>query len=76
MEQPKQLVSNEELSQIRQRQKLKTERSVLQLADKIDAKNQIAVLEFGKDTAKGISTFSDRMLATIKTSNLKNRVRY
>ena len=72
MEQPKQLVSNEELSQIRQRQlKLKTEPSVLQLADKIDAKNQIAVLEFGKDTAKGISTFSDRMLATIKTSNLE-----
>ena len=72
MEQPKQLVSNEELSQIRQRQlKLKTEPRVLQLADKIDAKNQIAVLEFGKDTAKGISTFSDRMLATIKTSNLE-----
>lgn len=72
MEQPKQLVSNEELSQIRQRQlKLKTEPNVLQLADKIDVKNQIAVLEFGKDTAKGISTFSDRMLATIKTSNLE-----
>ena len=72
VEQPKQLVSNEELSQIRQRQlKLKTEPSVLQLADKIDVKNQIAVLEFGKDTAKGISTFSDRMLATIKTSNLE-----
>ena len=72
IEKPKQLVSNEELSQIRQRQlKLKTEPSVLQLADKIDAKNQIAVLEFGKDTAKGISTFSDRMLATIKTSNLE-----
>ena len=72
VERPKQLVSNEELSQIRQRQlKLKTEPSVLQLADKIDVKNQIAVLEFGKDTAKGISTFSDRMLATIKTSNLE-----
>ena len=72
IEKPKQLVSNEELSQIRQRQlKLKTEPRVLQLADKIDVKNQIAVLEFGKDTAKGISTFSDRMLATIKTSNLE-----
>ena len=72
IEQPKQLVSNEELSQIRQRQlKLKTEPSVLQLADKIDVQNQIAVLEFGKDTAQGISTFSDRMLATIKTSNLE-----
>ncbi|MFF5994621.1 toxic anion resistance protein [Lysinibacillus sp. KU-BSD001] len=69
---PTQLVSNEELSQIRQRQiKLKTEPRVLQLADKIDVNNQIAVLEFGKETAKGISTFSDRMLATIKTSNLE-----
>ena len=69
---PKQLVSNEELSQIRQRQlQLRTEPQVIQLAQKIDAKNQIAVLEFGKDTAKGISTFSDRMLATIKSSNLE-----
>ncbi|MGN7115826.1 toxic anion resistance protein [Lysinibacillus odysseyi] len=70
--QPQQLVSNEEMSQIRKRQlQLRTEPRVVQLADRIDVKNQIAVLEFGKETAKGISTFSDRMLSTIKTSNLE-----
>ncbi len=67
-----QLVSTEELSQIRQRQlALKREPQVLTLVQKIDVKNQIAVLEFGKETAKDISTFSDRMLATIKSSNLE-----
>ncbi|WP_107942689.1 toxic anion resistance protein [Metasolibacillus sp. FSL H7-0170] len=69
---PKQLVSNEEYSQIRKRQiALKTEPQVIALADKIDVNNQIAVLEFGKETAHGISTFSDRMLSTIKTSKLE-----
>lgn len=73
VEQPqKQLVSQQELSQIRQRQEqLKQQPQVQQLAEKIDVKNQIAVLEFGKETAQGISTFSDRMLATIKQSNLE-----
>lgn len=69
---PQQLVSEQELSQIRQRQEqLKQQPQVQQLAQKIDVKNQIAVLEFGKETAQGISTFSDRMLATIKQSNLE-----
>ncbi|MEK4079980.1 toxic anion resistance protein [Solibacillus sp. FSL K6-1126] len=73
IEQPqKKLVSQQELSQIRQRQEqLKQQPQVQQLAEKIDVKNQIAVLEFGKETAQGISTFSDRMLATIKQSNLE-----
>ena len=67
-----QLVTEQEYSQIRQRQEqIKQLPSVQQLAQKIDVKNQIAVLEFGKDTAAGISTFSDRMLATIKQSNLE-----
>ena len=69
---PQMLVSNEELSQIRKRQlQLMEDPKVHQLAHKIDVKNQIAVLEFGKETAKGISTFSDRMLSTIKSSNLE-----
>lgn len=69
---PQMLVSNEELSQIRKRQlQLMEDPKVKQLAHKIDVKNQIAVLEFGKETAKGISTFSDRMLSTIKQSNLE-----
>lgn len=69
---PQPLVSEEEMSQIRKRQiALKQEPQVLALAEKIDAKNQIAVLEFGKDTATAISKFSDRMLATIRTSKLE-----
>lgn len=71
-QQPQILVSQEELSQIRKRQlQLMEDPKVQQLAHKIDVTNQIAVLEFGKETAKGISTFSDRMLSTIKQSNLE-----
>lgn len=71
-QQVKPLVSEQELSQIRQRQEqLKQQPQVQTLVQKIDVKNQIAVLEFGKETAQGISTFSDRMLATIKQSNLE-----
>lgn len=66
------LVSEEEVSQIRQRQlALKQEPQVRSLAQRIDPKNQIGILEFGKETATGISTFSDRMLATIKQSDLQ-----
>jgi uncharacterized protein YaaN involved in tellurite resistance len=69
---PQQLVTEQEYSQIKKRQEqLKLQPEVQTLAEKIDVKNQIAVLEFGKDTANGISTFSDRMLATIKQSNLE-----
>ena len=67
-----QLVSKEELSQIKKRQlALKEEPQVQALAEKIDVKNQIAVLEFGKETATAISKFSDKMLASIKTSKLE-----
>lgn len=66
------LVSEAEVSQIRQRQlALKQEPQVKSLAQRIDPKNQIGILEFGKETATGISTFSDRMLATIKQSDLQ-----
>ncbi|WP_341323904.1 toxic anion resistance protein [Solibacillus sp. FSL H8-0523] len=72
VEQVQPLVSQQELSQIRKRQDaLKQEPQVQTLAQRIDPKNQIAILEFGKETAKGISTFSDRMLATIKQSDLE-----
>ncbi|BDH61764.1 hypothetical protein MTP04_18940 [Lysinibacillus sp. PLM2] len=70
--QTKQLVSQEELSQIKKRQlALKEEPHVQSLAEKIDVNNQIAILEFGKDTATEISKFSDRMLSTIRTSKLE-----
>lgn len=66
------LVSKEEMSQIRKRQiALKKEPQVQTLAAQIDIKNQVDVLEFGKETATGISKFSDQMLATIKTSKLE-----
>ncbi|MFP3917325.1 toxic anion resistance protein [Lysinibacillus telephonicus] len=69
---PQQLISQEEMSQIKKRQlALKKEPQVQALAEKIDIKDQIAVLEFGSETATAISSFSDRMLATIKTSKLE-----
>ena len=66
------LVSEQELSQIAQNQlALKQDPEVHALAQKIDVKDQIAMLELGKETASGISTFSDRMLATMKASKLE-----
>ncbi|MBG9453050.1 hypothetical protein ABE61_02935 [Lysinibacillus sphaericus] len=66
------LVSEQELSQIAQNQLvLKQDPEVHALAQKIDVKDQIAMLELGKETANGISTFSDKMLATMKTSKLE-----
>lgn len=69
---PQPLVSQEDMSQIRKRQlALKEAPQVQTLAEKIDEKNQIAILEFGKETATEISKFSDRMLSTIRTSKLE-----
>ncbi|KOS68831.1 hypothetical protein AEA09_09955 [Lysinibacillus contaminans] len=66
------LVSEQELSQIAKNQlALKQDPEVHALAQKIDVKDQIALLELGKETASGISTFSDRMLATMKASKLE-----
>ncbi|UED82135.1 toxic anion resistance protein [Lysinibacillus sp. CD3-6] len=66
------LVSEQELSQIAQNQLiLKKDPEVHALAQKIDVKDQIAMLELGKETANGISTFSDKMLATMKASKLE-----
>ena len=66
------LVSEQELSQIAQNQlMLKKDPEVHALAKRIDVKDQIAMLELGKETASGISTFSDKMLATMKSSKLE-----
>ncbi|MGE7090375.1 toxic anion resistance protein [Lysinibacillus sp. NPDC048646] len=66
------LISQQELSQIAQNQlALKQDPEVHSLAQKIDVKDQIAMLELGKETATGISTFSDKMLATMKASKLE-----
>ncbi|MFJ7732481.1 toxic anion resistance protein [Lysinibacillus sp. NPDC097231] len=66
------LVSEQELSQIAQNQlALKQDPEIHALAQKIDVKDQIAMLELGKETANGISAFSDKMLATMKSSKLE-----
>ncbi|MFJ5763899.1 toxic anion resistance protein [Lysinibacillus sp. NPDC093210] len=66
------LISEQELSQIAQNQLvLKKDPEVHALAQKIDVKDQIAMLELGKETANGISTFSDKMLATMRASKLE-----
>ncbi|MFA1736421.1 toxic anion resistance protein [Lysinibacillus fusiformis] len=71
-EQKPTLVSEQELSQIAQNQlMLKKDPEVHALAQRIDVKDQIAMLELGKETASGISTFSDKMLATMKSSKLE-----
>lgn len=71
-EQKSVLVSEQELSQIAQNQlMLKKDPEIHALAQKIDVKDQIAMLELGKETANGISTFSDKMLATMKSSKLE-----
>ncbi|MGE7839802.1 toxic anion resistance protein [Lysinibacillus sp. NPDC093712] len=66
------LISEQELSQIAQNQLvLKKDPEVHALAQKIDVKDQIAMLELGKETANGISTFSDKMLASMRASKLE-----
>lgn len=50
---------------------LREDPQVLALVKTIDAQDQVAVLEFGKESANGISTFSDRMLGGMKTSKLE-----
>ena len=71
-QQPSELVSEQELSQIAQHQlRLKQDPEVHSLSKKIDVKDQIAMLELGKETANSISAFSDRMLATMKASKLE-----
>lgn len=50
---------------------LREDPQVLALVKTIDAQNQVAILEFGKESANGISTFSDRMLGGLQLSKLE-----
>ncbi|PLT31103.1 toxic anion resistance protein [Peribacillus deserti] len=50
---------------------LRNSPEVTQLARAIDHKNQIALLEFGKEPANEISNFSGRILNTIKSSSME-----
>lgn len=50
---------------------LREKPEVLQLAKSIDERDQISILEFGKQTADGISSLSDRMLHSMKASKME-----
>lgn len=52
------------------RSKLRREPEVTELSKKIDFKNQVQLLEFGKEPAIHISQFSDRILAMMSTNSV------
>lgn len=54
-----------------QKAKLKRNPQVLQLVAKIDHKNQVALLEFGREPANEISAFTGKILSTIKSSSME-----
>lgn len=51
------------------RQKLRQEPEVKELSNKIDVKNQVELLEFGKEPAVQISQFSDRILSMMRSNS-------
>ena len=50
---------------------LKRDPQVLQLVAKIDPKNQVELVEFGREPANEISAFTGRILNTIKSSSME-----
>ena len=52
------------------RQELKKDPEVLNLVRTIDTRNQTGLLEFGKEPAVEISTFADRILASMSSSSV------
>lgn len=51
---------------------LADDQEVLKLAHSLDEKNQIEVLEFGKEPAEQISRFSDQILKSMHVSNVED----
>ncbi|MEC2057009.1 toxic anion resistance protein [Peribacillus psychrosaccharolyticus] len=51
---------------------LQNDPEVARLAQQIDVKNQMSLLEFGKEPAMEISKFSDRILSTMKSSSMED----
>ncbi len=51
--------------------KLRNDPEVKQLAENLDPKDQISLLEFGKDPANEVSNFAGRVLNTIKSSSME-----
>jgi uncharacterized protein YaaN involved in tellurite resistance len=52
------------------RQELRQNPEVIQLAKQVDTKNQMELLEFGKEPAVQISQFSDRILSMMRTTEV------
>ncbi|MFD0050441.1 toxic anion resistance protein [Actinomycetes bacterium NPDC127524] len=68
-------VKNEEITPAKADEiklKLKNEPEVQRLVQQIDVKNQMSLLEFGKEPAVEISRFSDRILSTMKSSSMED----
>lgn len=53
------------------RLKLREEPEVKQLAESLDIKDQISLLEFGKEPANEVSNFAGRVLNTVKSSSME-----
>ena len=51
--------------------KLKNDPEVLQLAAKIDPKNQIQLLEFGREPANEISAFTGKVLNSVQANSME-----
>ncbi|RDI45933.1 toxic anion resistance protein [Falsibacillus pallidus] len=58
-------------STLQLKEKMKNDPEVQRIAQNIDDKNQIALLEYGKETANEISAFSGRVLNSIKSSSME-----
>lgn len=54
-----------------QKAQLKRNPQVLQLVAKLDHKNQVELLEFGREPANEISAFTGKVLSTIKSSSME-----
>ncbi|MET3696024.1 uncharacterized protein YaaN involved in tellurite resistance [Bacillus oleivorans] len=52
--------------------KLRNEPDVQQLASRIDERDQIQILEFGKEPAEQISRFSDQILSNMRTTKVED----
>ncbi len=64
-------MNENELSQTDTKLQLRQDKEVMKLAQLIDTRDQISLLEYGKEPANEISTFSGRILNTIKSNSVE-----
>jgi uncharacterized protein YaaN involved in tellurite resistance len=65
---PNEVITEKKAEDIRQ--ELRQNPEVIQLAKQVDTKNQMELLEFGKEPAVQISQFSDRILSMMRTTEV------